>query len=160
MGEDDEPGEMDIRKFLENNFNKKEIELTKLIDGFAKENNISVDRIRKFQRILKLETEIEKIETNIDNAQDELDSIEPDTEPTDDMIEDKVDSLVDGEEPIDYLKNMGADLKYYVDIDEIAEDIADSDGIGIISTYDGEYDEQMVTPSDGQRHRFVVLRIN
>lgn len=160
IGEDDEPGEMDIRKFLENNFNKKEIELTKLIDGFAKENNISVDRIRKFQRIIKLETEIEKIEENIDNAQDELDSIEPDTEPTDDMIEDKVDSLVDNESPIDYLTNMGADLKYYVDIDEIAEDMADSDGVGILSSYDGQYDEQMVTTSDGQRHRFVVMRIN
>jgi hypothetical protein len=60
----------------------------------------------------------------------------------------------------DYLRNIGADLKYYVDIDEIAEDIADSDGIGIISSYDGEYDEQMVTTSDGQRHRFVVMRIN
>jgi hypothetical protein len=159
IGEDDEPGEMDIRKFLENNFNKKEIDLTKLIDGFAKENNISADRIRKFQRIIKLETEIEKIETNIDNAQDELDSIEPDTEPTEEMIEDKVESLVDGEEPIDYLTNMGADLKYYVDIDEIAEDIADSDGIGIIS-YNGDWDEQMVTTSDGTRHRFVIMRIN
>ena len=108
----------------------------------------------------ELDEQIQEIESNIETAQDELDSIEPDTEPTDDMIEDKVESMVDGEEPIDYLTNMGADLKYYVDIDEIAEDIADSDGIGIISSYDGQYDEQMVTTSDGQRHRFVVMRIN
>ena len=108
----------------------------------------------------ELDEQIQEIESNIENAQEELDGIEPDTEPTDEMIEDKVESMVDGEEPIDYLTNMGADLKYYVDIDEIAEDIADSDGIGIISSYDGEYDEQMVTTSDGQRHRFVVMRIN
>ena len=108
----------------------------------------------------ELDEQIQEIESNIKTAQDELDSLEPDTEPTEEMIEDKVESLVDSEEPIDYLRNMGADLKYYVDIDEIAEDIADSDGIGIISSYDGEYDEQMVTTSDGQRHRFVVMRIN
>jgi hypothetical protein len=159
LGEDDEPSEMDIRKFLENNFNKKEIELTKLIDGFAKENNISVDRIRKFQRIIKLETEIEKIETNIDNAQDELDSIEPDTEPTEEMIEDKVESLVDSEEPIDYLKNMGADLKYYVDFDKIARDDVHSYGIELMASYDGSYDEEVVK-SNGKQYRFVIMRIN
>ena len=108
----------------------------------------------------ELDEQIQEIESNIETAQHEFYCIEPDTEPTEEMIEDLVESLVDGEEPIDYLKNMGADLKYYVDIDEIAEDIADSDGIGIISSYDGEYDEQMVTTSDGQRHRFVVMRIN
>ena len=108
----------------------------------------------------ELDEQIQEIESNIETAQDELDSIEPDTEPTEEMIEDKVESMVDGEEPIDYLTNIGADLKYYVDIDEIAEDIADTDGIGIISSYDGQYDEQMVTTSDGQRHRFVVMRID
>jgi len=99
----------------------------------------------------------DEIQELIDKAQDELDSLEPNTEPTEEMIEDKVESLVDSEEPIDYLRNMGVDLKYYVDIDEMAEDIADSEGIGIIN---GDYDEQMVTTSDRQRHRFVVMRIN
>ena len=108
----------------------------------------------------ELDEQIQEIESNIETAQDELDSIEPDTEPTEEMIEDKVESMVDGEEPIDYLTNIGADLKYYVNIDEIAEDMADSDGIGILSSYDGQYDEQKVTTSDGQRHRFVVMRTN
>ena len=139
---------------LENYINEMEDLKTELEE---KQINLEDSDSEEYELI---QTKLDEIEENIDEAQDEFDSIEPDTEPTDEMIEDKVESMVDGEEPIDYLTNMGADLKYYVNIDEIAEDMADSDGIGILSSYDGEYDEQMVTTSDGQRHRFVVMRIS
>ena len=110
--------------------------------------------------IADLESEIEEIEENIEKAQDEFDSIEPDTEPTDDMIEEKVEYYVRRRDPKDWLEELGMDLKEYVDIKGVAKDIVDSDGIGVLSSYDGGYDEETVTTADGKKHSFVILRMN
>lgn len=110
--------------------------------------------------IADLESEIEEIEDNIEKAQEELDGIEPDTEPSEEMIEEKVESIVRRTDPVDWLKELGSDLKEYVDIKGVAKDIVDSDGIGTLSSYDGRYDEQTVTTADGKKHSFVILRMN
>lgn len=110
--------------------------------------------------IADLEREIEEIEDNIEKAQDELDNIEPDTEPTDEMIDGKVYWLVKGRDPLDWLKELGSDLKDYVDIKGVAKDIVDSDGIQTLSRYDGQYDEQILTTADGKKHSFIVMRMN
>jgi len=153
-----------IRDSPESWFDSDDFELTEEQEERKEQLENYISQLEEQQSNLEDEIEdpdeysekYDEIQELIDNAQEELDGIEPDTEPTDEMIEDKVDSLVDSESPIDYLTNMGADLKYYVDIDEIAKEMVDIDGIRILSSYD----EQMVTTSDGQRHRFVVMRIN
>jgi hypothetical protein len=48
----------------------------------------------------------------------------------------------------------------WVDLKGVATDIVDSDGIGVLSSYDGGYDEQTVTTADGKKHSFVILRMN
>lgn len=110
--------------------------------------------------IADLESEIEEIEDNIEKAQEELDGIEPDTEPSEEMIDEKVESFVRRTDPVDWLKELGRDLKEYVDIKGVATDIVDSDGLGVMASYDGRYDEQTVTTPDGKKYTFVIMRMN
>jgi len=88
----------------------------------------------------------EDLENQIEALQEELDSIEVETEPTDDMIDTKVAELVRDvrRDPLDYLKNLGLDIKEYIDEDELAQGLIDSDGWGIMNSYDGNYDSEDV----------------
>ena len=112
----------------------------------------------------KLKKEIGQIEENIEKAQDEFDSIEPDDEPTEEMIEEKVSQNVRRamKDPIDWLRGMDEDdrIKYYVNVRGVAEDIVEHDGIGTISSYDGSYDDVYIIGPNGIRYNFVVVRIN
>ena len=62
-------------------------------------------------------------QNHIDALQEELDSIEVDTEPTEEMIEDKVEEYVRyvRRDPLNYLKEMGLDIKNYIDEDALAQ---------------------------------------
>jgi DNA repair exonuclease SbcCD ATPase subunit len=88
----------------------------------------------------------EDLDNQIEALQEELDNIEVDTEPTDDMIENKVAELVRDvrRDPLDYLKDYGYDIKEYVDEDELAQGLVDSDGWAIMNSYDGQYDSEEV----------------
>lgn len=90
----------------------------------------------------ELQEKIEEVEENIEKAQDELDSIEVDTEPTEEMIDEKVQELVDDRmsDPIGFLREFGLDLNDYIDKDALAQGLVDSDGYGIMNNYDGDYD--------------------
>jgi hypothetical protein len=108
----------------------------------------------------KLENEIKKIEENIEKAQDELDSIVPDEEPTEEMIEKMVSKMVRGRDEEDWLEELGRDLKEYVNMRGVAEDIVDIDGIGTMSGYNSTYEDVYITGPDGTKHNFVIVRTN
>jgi len=104
-----------------------------------------------------LEFNIQEIESNIETAQDELDKIEPDTEPTQEMIDRKVDDLLD-DVRYDYaakLNEFGMDAEEYLDKDALAQAWVDSDGIGIMNGYDGTYETTYVNDET-----YVVMRTN
>jgi hypothetical protein len=88
----------------------------------------------------------EDLDNQIEALQEELDGIEVNTEPTEEMIENKVNELVRDvrRDPLDYLKNYGLDIKEYIDEDELAQGLVDSDGWGIMNSYDGQYDSEEV----------------
>ena len=88
----------------------------------------------------------EDLDNQIEALQEELDSIEVDTEPTEEMIENKVAELVRDvkRDPLDYLKNLGYNITDYIDEDELAQGLVDSDGWGIMNSYDGNYDSEEV----------------
>jgi len=88
----------------------------------------------------------EDFQNHIDALQEELDSIEVDTEPTEEMIENKVEEYVRDvrRDPLDYLKNLGYNIKDYIDEDELAQGLVDSDGWGVMNGYDGQYDSEDV----------------
>lgn len=85
---------------------------------------------------------IDDAETKRDEAQDEIDSIEPDTEPTQEMVDKVVDSRVSDAlgDPLNYIKERGLNLKDFIDEDELAKGLVDEDGYGIMNGYDGSYD--------------------
>jgi vacuolar-type H+-ATPase subunit I/STV1 len=88
----------------------------------------------------------EDLDNQIEALQEELDSIEVDTEPTEEMIENKVNELVRDvrRDPLDYLKNYGLSIKEYIDEDALAQGLVDSDGWGVMNSYDGQYDSEEV----------------
>ena len=105
----------------------------------------------------ELDEKIKEIESNIETAQNELDEIEPDTEPTEEMIDRKVDDLLD-DVKYDYrakLDEFGMDVSEYVDKDALAQAYVDSDGIGIMNGYDGTYETTYVNDET-----YVVMRTN
>lgn len=107
-----------------------------LFSGSAR-NQIVIDKLKK---------EIEQIEENIETAQDEFDSIEPDTEPTEEMIEEKLDELVEDakKNPTRWCNSYDIDMGQFVSIKALAEYVVDSDGLGGLSSYDGDYDTQRI----------------
>ena len=105
----------------------------------------------------ELDEKIKEIESNIETAQEELDEIEPDKEPTQDMIDRKVDDFLDDVKN-DYrakLDEFGMDISDYVDKDALAQAYVDSDGIGIMNGYDGTYETTYVNDET-----YVVMRTN
>ena len=99
----------------------------------------------------------EDFQNHIDALQEELDSIEVDTEPTEDMIENKVYELVRSirRDPLDYLKDYGFDIREYIDEDALAQGLVDSDGWGVMNGYDGQYDSE-----DVNGIRYYIMRTN
>lgn len=98
------------------------------------------------------------LQDKIDELESEKDEIIPDTDsPTDDMVESVLeDKLEDVENnPMHYIREYGLDLKYYVDIDELAEDMVSTDGWGVMNGYDGDYDSIYVNDE-----QFYIMRIN
>lgn len=99
----------------------------------------------------------EDLENQIEALQEELDSIEVDTEPTEEMIENKVEEYVRDvrRDPLNYLKEYGLPIKEYIDEEELAKGLVDSDGYGIMNSYDGNYDTEEVNGVT-----YYIMRVN
>ena len=100
---------------------------------------------------------IDEVEEKKDKAQDELDSIEPDDEPSQDMVDDKLEDIVNGymRDPIDFIKEHNLNLKDFVDEDELAQGLVDEDGWGVMNGNDGTYDE---VDFDGET--YYIMKVN
>jgi hypothetical protein len=98
----------------------------------------------------------DEIQEQIDEIQSMIDDIQPDG-PTEDQIENKIQEFVDDalNDPASWLKDYGYELKDFVDIDEMAQTIYDSDGMEVISSYDGSYDTQNVGGVE-----YYIFRLN
>jgi len=104
-----------------------------------------------------LDEKIQEIDSNIEKAQAELDLIVVDDEPTEEMIQDKLNEMVDDRmsDPIDFFREFGYDFKNYVDEDKLAQGLVDSDGWGIMNSYDSSYDS-----INFQEQTYYIMRIN
>lgn len=136
-------------------------ELEEFIKEKENEQNELENEIEDPQEYEKAYDEVQKLideaEKNKETAQDELDGIEPDNEPTEEMIENKVTEIVDEmmEDPIRSLKNRGADIKYYIDEKALAKGLVDSDGWEVMNGYDGRYES-----IDVKNETFYVMRVS
>jgi polyhydroxyalkanoate synthesis regulator phasin len=149
MAEDDY--EYQIRDYPDSYFNDDDYELTSEQEERIEQLESQIEDLEQQQFELDSDDDNyyeyeEDIQNQIDALQEELDNIEVDTEPTEDMIDTKVAELVRDvrRDPLDYLKNYGLDIKEYIDEDELAQGLVDSDGWGIMNSYDGQYDTEEV----------------
>lgn len=149
MAEDDY--DYQVRDYPDSYFSDSDYELTYEQEQRIEQLESQIEDLE--QQKLELDSDDENYydyEEDLDNQievlQEELDSIEVNTEPTEEMIENKVNELVRDvrRDPLDYLKNYGLDIKEYIDEDELAQGLVDSDGWGIMNSYDGQYDSEEV----------------
>ena len=101
---------------------------------------------------------IDEAESNKERAQEEIDEMTP--EVSEDMIDGEVESRLEDirRDPYEFLTDMGYDLKIignYVDLGDIARDVANNGDYGDLNSYDGRYDEYKV----GHDY-YIVMRID
>lgn len=86
----------------------------------------------------------DELQTEMDDILSEIDDIEssPDGDIPEHLIQEKIDALNDDIErdPMSYIKDRDLDIGDFVDEDEFAQAVVDSDGYGQLSSYDGSYD--------------------
>jgi hypothetical protein len=149
MAEDDY--EYQVRDYPDSYFNDDDFELTEEQEERIAQLESQIEDLE--QQKLELDSDDENyydyeedLDNQIEALQEELDSIEVDTEPTEDMIENKVAELVRDvrRDPLEYLKNLGLPIKEYIDEDALAQGLVDSDGWGVMNGYDGQYDSEEV----------------
>jgi len=147
----EEDYEYQIRDYPDGYFSEDDFELTEEQERRIEELESQIADLEQEQNELDTDREdydelYEDFQNHIDALQEELDNIEVDTEPTEDMIENKVAEYVRDvrRDPLDYLKNLGLPIKEYIDEDELAKGLVASDGWGTMNSYDGNYDSQEV----------------
>jgi hypothetical protein len=154
----------DIRESPESYFRQDDYELTDEQEERKEELENQISDLKEQLENTQEEDEINDLEQQIDELQDEFDSIEPDDEPTEEMIEEKVSQYVKRvmRDPANWFESMGLEdsIQYYVNMKGVAKDIVDHDGIGTISSYDGSYDDVYITGPNNTRYNFVVVRTN
>jgi hypothetical protein len=144
--------ENDVRYSPESWFDDEDLPLSnEQISEIAKleEEKETLDEIIANHDDVYTDVEIELAEDRFQEIEDEIDRINsnPEGEPTEDMIENIVSSLVD-EKMYDVVNSMneyGMEIDEYVDVDRLIEDVVDTDGIGpALSSYDGEEHEEHI----------------
>ena len=122
-----------------------ELEDTK--DGENEENDEIVDE------------KIEELEDLIVEYEDEIEEIEdsPEGDFPQDMIDEKVEDMVADvkNDPESFMNEFGLEWENYIDKDAFIEGVIESDGYGIVNSYDGNYDEEYVNDI-----LFYVMRID
>jgi peptidoglycan hydrolase CwlO-like protein len=158
----EEDYEYQIRDYPQGYFRDEDFELTYEQEERIEQLESQISDLEQEQSELDTDREdydelYEDFQNHIDALQEELDGIEVDTEPTEEMIENKVDELVRDvrRDPLDYLKNYGYDIKNYIDEDGLAQGLVDTDGWGVMNSYDGTYDSEEVNGIT-----YYIMRIN
>ena len=154
--------EYQVRDSPESYFNDDDFELTSEQEQRMEQIESQIEDLE--QQKLELDSDDENyydyeedLDNQIESLQEELDNIEVDTDPTEDMIDNKVDELVRWvkRDPIQYLNDYGMDVREYIDEDALAQGLVNSDGWGIMNSYDGNYDSEEVNGIT-----YYIMRIN
>jgi len=144
--------ESDIRYNPESWFDDEDLPLSnEQVSEIAKleEEKETLDEIIANHDDVYTDVEIELAEDRFQEIEDEIDRINsnPEGEPTEDMIENIVSSLVDEKmyNVVNSMSEYGMELDEYIDVDRLIEDVVDTDGIGpALSSYDGEEHEEQI----------------
>ena len=147
----EEDYEYQVRDYPDSYFSDDDFELTEEQEQRIEQLESQIEDLE--QQKLELDSDDENyydyeedLDNQIEALKEELDNIEVDTEPTEDMIDNKVAEYVRDvrRDPLEYLKNLGLSIKEYIDEDALSQGLVDSDGWGIMNSYDGRYDSEEV----------------
>jgi len=120
--------------------------------------NEFIDTIENEDEIQEFQEKIEEAESEIEDLNIEIDDIteSPEGDFPDDLIEEKLEELLDNvrDSPISYIKDFGMEVTEFINRNDFIEGLINSDGYGIVNSYDGNYDTQEV---NGEI--FYVMRI-
>lgn len=153
---DDSQRQLSTQQEEKISFNKEKIERLELYISNLED---SLDDIEDEEQIDSVNEVIEDTKEKIDELNEEIEEIEsePDGDFPDELIEDKIDELVSDVEdnPDWFMSEFGLDYKEYIDKDDFIQAVIDSDGYGMVNSYDGTVDEVYV----GDK-LFYVMRID
>jgi hypothetical protein len=73
------------------------------------------------------------------------------------MIEDKVEDYVNDRmrDPLAFIEEFGLKIDNFIDKDELAQGLLDTDGYGVMNSYDGEYDT-----IEFNDETYYIMRVN
>lgn len=150
----DEQRELDEYQVDEIGLYEKKIRLKrKEIENYQSMMEKSPSTVRK-----SLEKKIDTIESSIDRLDNEIESIKSDPKGDfpDEAIEQEIDERVDEAvyNPLSTIREWDMEIENFVDIDDLVEGWIESDGVEILSYYDGKVDEQKV---NGEYYSIVRL---
>lgn len=147
----------DVRESPESYFDEDDFEFTEEQQNRIEQLENQINEHEEKQSNTEDSDEYDEYQNLIDELQEELDGIEIDTEPTEEMIENAVDSrLYDvRRHPASYIDDYGLDVKDFIDIDELIKGVYADDGYDGILTYDGAYEVVDIKGTD-----YYVFRTN
>lgn len=139
--------ENDVRDSIETYFNNDDRELSHSQEMEILRIEEEITNLNEVIYNSEDEDEIQKVRNDIENLELQIEEIRenPEGDPSDDIIERKIEEIVDDymRDPINSLKEFGVDdLTPFIDVDALIEDGLDTDGLGnVLASYDGdEYD--------------------
>lgn len=138
------------------NFNNKTIQqLESFVSSLEDELNDTEDDEEQEELNEKIEESNEKIEELTEEIE-EIES-EPNGDFPEKLIEEKVDDLLDDvKKNVEYyMSEFGLNYEDYIDKDEFIKGLIDSDGYGMVGSYDGEVSEYYI-----KDETFYVIRLN
>ena len=140
-----------------------------LYNSYNLESKRSLERARALRDAVKNEPEsekkdqimdlVERLEDKFDDLQGKMIELEsePEGDYREDAIEDRIEHLVEAveENPMRYIDDYGLEIANFLDGEEIIRLVIREDGYNVMSSYDGEVNEEYV---DGET--FYIIRID
>jgi len=139
---------------------EKEIEVLEYRISKTETEIENLEEIKDEENEEQIDEKIEELQDYITEMQDEIESIkdDPDGDFPDDLIQEKIDELVDDarSDPEHFINEYGLDWEDFIDKDEFIDAVIDADGYGhTLNGYDGSADEIQV-----QGTFYWVMRID
>ena len=160
----------DVRESPESYFDEEEKQLSDRQEEDIRVARLFIERAEEQISMLEnqmdgdndddIQEKIDELNELIESHQDEITEIEenPDGEYPEDLIEDKVRSLVSDVryDPEDFMESYGLEWDKFIDRDDFIQGVIDADGYGnTLNSYDGNAEEIKI-----QDEWFYVMRIN
>lgn len=147
----------------ERQLSEKQVENIRIYKMRIEKTQKEIDRLEEIiddENEDEIQEKIDELNDTISEYEDEIQSIEddPDGEFPEDLLEEKLDDLVDDvrRDPEAFLNEHGLEYENFIDRDRFIEAVIDEDGYGhTINSYDGNADEVKI-----QDQWYYVMRID